>query len=111
MAGVSAALLTLGAIFLPETPNSLIQRINDHERAKHMLQHVRGTTDVRAELDDLIKASITSRTIQHPFKNIMRRKYRPQLIMATIGLEVSASLLSSIVTGAVGIASIYAYSR
>eukprot|EP00257_Ricinus_communis_P019630 XP_015578673.1 hexose carrier protein HEX6 isoform X1 [Ricinus communis] len=131
MAAVPAAILTFGALFLPETPNSLIQRSNDHERAKLMLQRVRGTTDVQAELDDLIKASIISRTIQHPFKNIMRRKYRPQLVMAvaipffqqvtginviafyapilfrTIGLEESASLLSSIVTGLVGSASTF----
>ncbi|XP_050223322.1 hexose carrier protein HEX6 isoform X2 [Mercurialis annua] len=126
MAAVPAFILTLGAFFLPETPNSLIQRGKDHKKAKRMLQRVRGTNDVQAELDDLIQASIISRTVEHPFKNIMRRKYRPQLVMAiaipffqqvtginviafyapllfrTIGLGESASLLSSIVTGVVG---------
>ncbi|KAF2315830.1 hypothetical protein GH714_040373 [Hevea brasiliensis] len=127
----SASILTLGALFLPETPNSLIQRANNHERAKDMLQRVRGITDVQAEFDDLIKASSISKTIEHPFKNIIRRKYRPQLAMAiaipffqqvtginviafyapilfrTIGLGESASLLSSIVTGVVGTASTF----
>lgn len=131
MAAVPASILTLGALFLPETPNSLIQRANNHERAKLVLQRVRGTTDVQAELDDLIKASSISRTVENPFKNIIRRKYRPQLVMAiaipffqqvtginviafyapilfrTIGLGESASLLSSIVTGVVGTTSTF----
>uniref|UniRef100_A0A2P2PK86 Major facilitator superfamily (MFS) profile domain-containing protein n=1 Tax=Rhizophora mucronata TaxID=61149 RepID=A0A2P2PK86_RHIMU len=126
MAALPASILTLGAIFLPETPNSLIQRSNDHESAKHLLQRIRGTSEIQAELDDLIRASSISKTIKHPFKNIIKREYRPQLVMAiaipffqqvtginviafyapilfrTIGLEVSASLMSSVVTGAVG---------
>ncbi|GMY06545.1 hexose carrier protein HEX6-like isoform X1, partial [Fagus crenata] len=127
MAAVPASILTLGALFLPETPNSLIQNNNDHEKAKLMLQRVRGTNDVQAELDDLIKASSISKTIKHPFKNILQRKYRPQLVMAiaipffqqvirinvitfyapvlfrTIGFGESASLLSSLmITGVLG---------
>uniref|UniRef100_A0A2N9HJ67 Major facilitator superfamily (MFS) profile domain-containing protein n=1 Tax=Fagus sylvatica TaxID=28930 RepID=A0A2N9HJ67_FAGSY len=73
MAAVPASILTLGALFLPETPNSLIQNNKDHEKAKLMLQRVRGTNDVQAELDDLIKASSISKTIKHPFKNILQR--------------------------------------
>ena len=125
MAAVPASILTLGAIFLPETPNSLIQRNNDHQKAKLMLQRVRGTNDVQAELDDLVKASSISKTIKHPFKNILQRKYRPQLVMAiaipffqqvtginvisfcapvlfrTMGLAESASLFSAVVIRAV----------
>ncbi|PHU17039.1 Sugar transport protein 7 [Capsicum chinense] len=128
MAAVPASMLTLGALFLPDTPNSLIQRTNDHEKAKRMLQRVRGTNDVQAEFDDLILASEIAKSIKHPFKNILQRKYRPQLVMAiaipffqqvtginviafyapvlfrTIGLGESAALLSAVVTGAVGIA-------
>ncbi|KAJ0100014.1 hypothetical protein Patl1_20729 [Pistacia atlantica] len=131
MAAVPAAILTLGALFLPETPNSLIQRSNDHQNAKLMLQRVRGTPDVQAELDDLIKASSISKTINHPFKKIIQRKYRPQLVMAiaipffqqvtginviafyapllfrTIGLGESASLMSAVVTGLVGTGSTF----
>ncbi|KAH0979236.1 hypothetical protein GBA52_006413 [Prunus armeniaca] len=126
MAAVPASMLTLGAFFLPETPNSLIQRSTDHQRAKQMLQRIRGVDDVEAELDDLIKANNISKTIKHPFKKILERKYRPQLVMAiaipffqqvtginviafyapilfrTIGLGESASLLSSVMTGIVG---------
>ncbi|KAL0400962.1 UNVERIFIED_CONTAM: Hexose carrier protein HEX6 [Sesamum latifolium] len=38
MAGVPLHFFALGALFLPETPNSLIQHSNDHEKAKKMLQ-------------------------------------------------------------------------
>ncbi|XP_050385249.1 hexose carrier protein HEX6 [Argentina anserina] len=126
LAAVPASILTLGAIFLPETPNSLIQRSTDHQTAMLMLQRIRGVDDVQLELEDLIKANNISKTIQHPFRKILERKYRPQLVMAiaipffqqvtginviafyapilfrTIGLGESASLLSSVMTGVVG---------
>lgn len=127
MAAVPASILTLGAVFLPETPNSLIQRTNDHQRAKLLLQRTRGVEDVQAELEDLIKASDRSKPRDHPFKQIIQTKYRPQLVMAlaipffqqltginvisfyapilfrTIGLSESMSLLSAVIsTGLVG---------
>lgn len=126
MAAAPATFLTIGAFFLPETANSLIQHGNDHQKAKKILQRVRGTTDVQAELDDLIKASDKSKAVKHPFKQIIKRKYRPQLVMSilipffqqvtginvisfyapilfqTIGLGASASLMSAVVTGVVG---------
>ncbi|XP_027176118.1 hexose carrier protein HEX6-like isoform X2 [Coffea eugenioides] len=126
MAAAPATILTVGALFLPETPNSLIQHGNDHEKAMKMLQRIRGTTDVKAELVDLIKASEISKTVKHPFKNLAQRKYRPQLVMSialpffqqvtginvisfyapvlfrTIGLGESASLMSAVVIGLVG---------
>ncbi|GMP23998.1 hypothetical protein CsSME_00001410 [Camellia sinensis var. sinensis] len=125
MAAIPASFITLGAFFLPETPNSLIQLSNDHQKAMLMLQKVRGTQDVQVELDDLIKANEVSKTIKHPFKKILQRKYRPQFVMAiaipffqqvtginvigfyapvlfrTIGLGESASLMSTVVTGIV----------
>lgn len=131
MAAVPAAMLTLGAFFLPETPNSIIQNSKDHHKAKLMLQRIRGTHDVQPELDDLIEASNISSSVKHPFKNILKRKYRPQLVMAiaipifqqftginviafyapilflTIGLGESASLLSAVMTGVVGTASTF----
>lgn len=127
MGAVPAALLTLGALFLSETPISLIQRRNNHQKARVMLQRIRGTEDVQAELDDLIKASEMSKTIENPLWKILEKKYRPQFVMAiaipffqqvtginvvsfyapvifrTIGLGESASLMSTVVTGVVGI--------
>ncbi|KAF5200267.1 Sugar transporter protein [Thalictrum thalictroides] len=126
MAAVPALILTIGAFFLPETPNSLIQSDKNHQKAKLMLQKVRGVTDVQEEFEDLVKANATSKAIKDPFKNILKRKYRPQLVMAivipffqqvtginvigfyapilfrTIGFGGSASLLSSVITGLVG---------
>ena len=132
LAAVPASFLTLGALFLPETPNSLIQTTQDHQKAKRILQRIRGIEDVEAELDDLTKASSTSKTSsQQPFKIILKRRYRPQLVMAiaipffqqvtginviafyapllfrTIGLGESASLLSSVMTGIVGTGSTF----
>ncbi|CAI9091993.1 OLC1v1027121C2 [Oldenlandia corymbosa var. corymbosa] len=126
MAAVPATILTVGSLFLPETPNSLIQHGNSEEKAKKMLQRIRGTTEVEAELNDLVKASEISKTVKHPFKNLLQRRYRPQLVMSimipffqqvtginvisfyapilfrTIGLGESASLMSAVVTGLVG---------
>ncbi|CAI9091998.1 OLC1v1027128C4 [Oldenlandia corymbosa var. corymbosa] len=127
LAAVPALLLTFGATFLPETPNSLIQRGYDHEKTKQLLQQLRGTDDIQEELDDLIKASNFSKSVKNPFKRIMRREYRPHLVMSmaipffqqvtginviafyapilfrVIGLKESSSLLSAVVTGAVGL--------
>ncbi|XVF11226.1 hypothetical protein REPUB_Repub08aG0008000 [Reevesia pubescens] len=127
LAALPASILTIGALLLPETPNSLIQNSNNHQKAKSVLQGIRGTTDVQAELDDLIKASSISKTINHPFQQIIQKKYRPQLVMAiaipffqqvtginvitfyapilfrTIGQSESASLIAAIFsTGLVG---------
>ncbi|KAJ4784584.1 Sugar transport protein [Rhynchospora pubera] len=121
LAALPASFLTIGAIFLPESPSFIIQKGNIEE-ATNLLQRLRGTPNVQKELDDLIAASNVSRTIKHPFRNILKRKYRPQLVMAilipffnqltginvinfyapvmfrTIGLKESASLLSAVVT-------------
>uniref|UniRef100_A0A453JB43 Major facilitator superfamily (MFS) profile domain-containing protein n=1 Tax=Aegilops tauschii subsp. strangulata TaxID=200361 RepID=A0A453JB43_AEGTS len=94
MAAVPAAFLTIGAIFLPETPSFLIQRDGNVDEAKMMLQR----------------------------RNILKKKYRPQLVIAllipffnqvtginvinfyapvmfrTIGLGESAALMSAVVT-------------
>ncbi|XP_057753889.1 hexose carrier protein HEX6-like [Arachis stenosperma] len=131
MAAVPASMLTIGAIFMPETPNSIMQHSNDHDKAKQMLRKIRGTLNVETELQDLIEASNISNSIKHPFKNILEAKYRPQLVMAvaipffqqftginvisfyapilflTIGLGESASLLSAVVTGLVGTTSTF----
>ena len=80
MAAVPASILALGAIFLPKTPNSLIQQNKDTDIAKQMLQKIRGTEDIQPEFDDLVKANEILKTVKHPFRNIIRKKYRPQLM-------------------------------
>ncbi|XP_011076417.1 hexose carrier protein HEX6-like [Sesamum indicum] len=127
MAALPALVLVVGALFLPETPNSLIQQGCDHGKAKRLLQKIRGTDDVEEEFDDLVTASEASKAIKHPFKKILQRKYRPHLVMSvaipffqqvsgvnviafyapilfmTVGSGVSASLLSTVFLGIVGI--------
>ena len=84
LASVPASLLTLAAVVLPETPNNLIQRGADLQKVTALLQKIRGTVDVDSELQDLIKGSNVSKTVHHPFRQIIQRKYRPQLVMAIL---------------------------
>ncbi|KAL8140848.1 hypothetical protein V2J09_006869 [Rumex salicifolius] len=129
MGALPATFLTLGAIFLPETPNSLIQRTtNGHVNARLMLQKIRGAdVDVGPEFNDLVEANLASKKSNDPLKTLLKLSYRPQLIMAvlipafqqltginvigfyapllfrTIGFGESASLLSGVITGIVGV--------
>ena len=91
LAAVPASFLTLGAILLPETPNSLIQRSNTNNsesndllhKAKMTLQRVRGTTEVDKEFEDLINASNKiAMSDNNSFKQILKCKHRPQLVMS-----------------------------
>ncbi|KAJ9539771.1 hypothetical protein OSB04_026277 [Centaurea solstitialis] len=124
MAAFPASILTIGALFLPETPNSLIQHNADPNTAKKMLQKVRGTDDVHAEFDDLVAANETSKNHQTPFPKHHETEipaaardvdlnpvtginvisfYAP-ILFRTIGFGESASLMSAVVTGLVGLA-------
>ncbi|XP_073044158.1 sugar carrier protein A-like isoform X2 [Primulina eburnea] len=124
LAAAPAILMTIGGILLPETPNSLIER-GFQEKGKKVLEKIRGTSDVHAELEDIIDASELANSIEHPFRNILEKRNRPQLVMAifmptfqiltginsilfyapvlfqTIGFGGNASLYSSALTGAV----------
>ena len=48
--------MTVGSLFLPDTPNSIIQRGHEEE-AQKMLQKIRGTEHVDQEFQDLVDAS------------------------------------------------------
>lgn len=126
LAGVPAILMAIGAVFLPDTPNSLIER-GYREQAKAMLQKVRGTSDVDEEFQDLIEASEAAMQIQNPWSNILQKRYRPQLTMAiaipffqqftginvimfyapvlfkTLGFGDDAALMSAVITGLVNV--------
>lgn len=124
LAAAPAILMTVGGILLPETPNSLIER-GSEEKGRKVLEKIRGTTNVHAELQDIVDASELANSIKHPFRNILEKRNRPQLIMAifmptfqiltginsilfyapvlfqSMGFGGDASLYSSAVTGAV----------
>lgn len=123
---VPALIITIGSLVLPETPNSLIERGNT-ELAKSQLQRIRGVENVDEEFNDLVVASDTSRLVEHPWLNLLQKKYRPQLTMAilipffqqltginvimfyapvlfrTIGFGSDASLMSAVITGGVNV--------
>ncbi|XP_047310655.1 sugar carrier protein C-like [Impatiens glandulifera] len=123
---VPAIIITIGSLVLPETPNSLIER-GQHDVAREKLRRIRGVDDVEEEFQDLVVASEQSRKVEHPWLNLLQKKYRPQLTMAilipffqqltginvimfyapvlfkTIGFGSDASLMSAVITGAVNV--------
>ena len=78
-----AFLMPVGAKFLSETPNSLIQR-GTKEKGREVLQKLRGTENVEAEFQDIVAASEFSSTVKRPFVSIFQKRNRPQLVMAIL---------------------------
>ncbi|RZC63335.1 hypothetical protein C5167_025113 [Papaver somniferum] len=86
---------------------------------------IRGNQEVEEEFQDLIEASEAAKKIEHPWRNILQPRYRPQLIMSimipffqqftginvimfyapvlfkTIGFGDDAALMSAVITGLV----------
>nr|GEU46944.1 sugar carrier protein A [Tanacetum cinerariifolium] len=124
LAAAPALLMTVGGMLLPETPNSLIQQ-GSKEKGRKVLERIRGTPNVDAEFKDMVDASDLANSIKHPFRNILKKRNRPQLVMAVLmpmfqiltginsilfyapvlfqsmGFKGNASLYSSALTGAV----------
>ncbi|KAF7841951.1 sugar carrier protein C-like [Senna tora] len=123
---VPALIISIGSLCLPDTPNSMIER-GEHDEAKKMLQRVRGVDDVEEEFNDLVAASEASKQVEHPWRNLLQRKYRPQLTMAilipffqqftginvimfyapvlfsSIGFKDDSALMSAVITGVVNV--------
>nr|XP_043625649.1 sugar carrier protein C-like [Erigeron canadensis] len=123
---VPALIITFGSLVLPETPNSMIERGNKEE-ARTKLKRIRGVENVDEEFYDLVMASEASQKVEHPWRNLLQKKYRPQLTMAimipffqqltginvimfyapvlfkTIGFGGKASLMSAVITGTVNV--------
>lgn len=128
LAGIPALLLTVGALLVVDTPNSLIER-GKLEEGKTVLRKIRGTDNIEPEYLELVEASRIAKEVKHPFKNLLQRRNRPQLIIAvalqifqqltginaimfyapvlfnTLGFGNDASLYSSVITGAVNVVS------
>uniref|UniRef100_A0A2N9FKV3 Major facilitator superfamily (MFS) profile domain-containing protein n=1 Tax=Fagus sylvatica TaxID=28930 RepID=A0A2N9FKV3_FAGSY len=126
LAGVPAILMTLGSLFLPDTPNSIIER-GGNDKAKEMLQKIRGTKNVDDEFQDLVDATEAAKKVEHPWRTITQPRYRPQFIMCilipffqqltginvimfyapvlfkTLGFGDDASLMSAVITGTVNV--------
>ncbi|TQD77675.1 hypothetical protein C1H46_036776 [Malus baccata] len=86
LAGIPSLLLTLGAVIVTDTPNSLIQR-GKLEQGKKVLKRIRGIENVDPEFLEILEASRAAKEVKHPFRNLLKRKNRPQLII-TIFLQV-----------------------
>lgn len=128
LAGVPALLLTLGAILVDDTPNSLIER-GHLEKGKSVLKKIRGTNNVELEYMEIVEASRIAQAVKHPFKSLLKRQNRPPFVIAvmlqifqqftginaimfyapvlfsTLGFGSDASLYSSVITGAVNVLS------
>ncbi|KAK2977105.1 hypothetical protein RJ640_017629 [Escallonia rubra] len=123
---VPALIITIGSLVLTETPNSMIER-GKSDQARTLLKRIRGVEDIEEEFNDLVAASEESQKVEHPWRNLLQRKYRPQLTMAilipffqqltginvimfyapvlfkTIGFGSDASLMSAVITGSVNV--------
>ncbi|GMY27457.1 sugar transport protein 13 [Fagus crenata] len=128
LAGIPALLLTVGALIVCDTPNSLIER-GRLEEGKSVLKRIRGVENVEPEFLELVDASRVAKEVKHPFKNLMMKKNRPQLVIAicmqifqqftginaimfyapvlfdTLGFGNDASLYSAVITGVVNVLS------
>lgn len=128
LAGIPAFLLTFGALLVVDTPNSLIER-GRLDEGRRVLRRIRGTDNVDAEYDEILRASHAAQQVQHPFRNLLKRRNRPQLVIAvamqifqqftginaimfyapvlfnTLGFKNDASLYSAVITGAVNVLS------
>lgn len=62
------------------------------EQARQVLEKVRGTTRVDAEFADLVDASNAARAIKHPFRNLLSRKNRPQLVIGALAIPAFQQL-------------------
>ncbi|KAJ4827443.1 Sugar transport protein 10 [Turnera subulata] len=124
LAAVPAIMICIGSLFLPDTPNSIIER-GHPEEAKKMLQKIRGTDNVEEEFRDLVEATEAAKRVDNPWNNIMQPRYRPQLVICclipffqqitginvimfyapvlfkTLGFGDDASLMSAVITGVI----------
>ncbi|XP_050219143.1 sugar carrier protein C-like [Mercurialis annua] len=129
LACVPAAFIFISALFLPNTPNSMLEKGQDKE-AKEILKRIRGAKnddEIEYEYQDLVAACKEAKKEEHSYKDLLKRQYRPHLVMAilipffqqltginvvmfyapvlfqSIGLGSNASLLSALVTGGVNL--------
>nr|GEX34711.1 sugar transport protein 13 [Tanacetum cinerariifolium] len=71
LAGIPALLLTVGALLVVDTPNSLIER-GKLEEGKAVLIKIRGTENIEPEYFELVAASRIAKEVKHPFRNLLQ---------------------------------------
>ena len=90
LAGIPAGLLPIGSLLVLDTPNSLVERGRLKE-GKAVLRKIRGTDNVEPEYLELVEASRVAKLVKHPFRNLLKRRNRPQLIIA-VALQVKQTI-------------------
>lgn len=95
LAGVPALMLTLGALIVDDTPNSLIERGREDE-GKAVLKKIRGVENVDPEFEDILRASKVAKEVKSPFRDLLKRHNRPPLVIAVMMQVSSLSNLSTI---------------
>ncbi|KAF9625272.1 hypothetical protein IFM89_020858 [Coptis chinensis] len=130
LAAAPAALMTIGALLVSDTPSSLVERGKLEQARKSLLQARGLDIDIEYELNELIKASEVSKSTNELFTTIFRREYRPHLVMAvlipffqqltginviafyapvlfqSVGFGSNSALIAAIILGAVNLGSI-----
>ncbi|KAL0719130.1 hypothetical protein Bca4012_068454 [Brassica carinata] len=99
LAAVPALLMVIGSFFLPDTPNSMLER-GKYEEAKQMLKKVRGTDNVDHE-PALVFCSAIPFFQQITGINVIMF-YAP-VLFKTLGFGDDASLMSAVITGVVNV--------
>ncbi|CAL8464878.1 g4413 [Coccomyxa elongata] len=78
LASVPALVFFVGSVLLPDTPNSLVQRGYEKE-GRQILELVRGTDDIDAELADIKDAVGEAKRSKISFALFTQRRHIPQL--------------------------------
>ncbi|CDP20721.1 unnamed protein product [Coffea canephora] len=125
-AAVPAIVMGALAIFLPDTPSSQVDR-GKVDDAKLLLKKIRGVENVDLEYKDILEACAESKKVKHPWRDLRKKHYRPQLCVSvliplfqqftginvvmfyalvlfkTLGFGGTASLMSALITGGVNV--------
>ncbi|WOL19923.1 sugar transport protein 5-like [Canna indica] len=131
VAGGPAAIIFITALFISDTPSSLVQR-GKLEDARAALRRARGASaDIDAELNDITLAvEESTQMAEGAFRRILHRQYRPYLVTAiaipvcrqltgiiiiaffapvlfrTVGFGRSSALMNASILGAVNMVSV-----
>ncbi|KAL6194551.1 hypothetical protein ACLB2K_035633 [Fragaria x ananassa] len=104
VAAIPSMIMTVCAMFLPDTPNSMLER-GHPEKARKMLQKIRGSDSVNDEFQDLVDATEAANKVENQWGNIMQQRYRPQLIICVFVPFFQQLTGIKVITGSVNVLS------
>ncbi|KAL6146916.1 hypothetical protein ACLB2K_057592 [Fragaria x ananassa] len=84
ISAIPALLLGVGSLFLPNSPCSMLER-GQAGNAKELLEKLRGeSNNVDQEFQDIVFASEVAKRVEHPWKDILKPRYMPHLVMCLL---------------------------